>query len=180
MRWFEQDTINAAVGLNAVAVYNATSIFDPSITGGATQPRGYDQISGLYDHWTVVGCKISVDFHSSADSIVGIAVRDSVTTETALRGYQEGRNVKTMYASPTSGPKRRMIMGVNPAKFLGYPKPLSADNLRGSASANPAENVYFHVFTQSVNPLYDPGDVFLNVRMEFLVVWTEPKQVAAS
>ena len=49
-----------AAGTPAAYVYRANGLYDPDLTGGGHQPRGYDQFTPMYNHWTVVGAKVTV------------------------------------------------------------------------------------------------------------------------
>ncbi len=48
-------TLNPGVaGVAAIQVMTANGLYDPDITGVGHQPRGFDQIMALYNHYTVV------------------------------------------------------------------------------------------------------------------------------
>jgi len=46
-------------------VYCLNSLFDPDVTGGGHQPRGFDQWSALFGQYMVHGCKYEVRFYTS-------------------------------------------------------------------------------------------------------------------
>ena len=43
-------------------VYSANGLYDPDITGAGHQPMSFDQLIGMYEHYTVQSGKITVNF----------------------------------------------------------------------------------------------------------------------
>ena len=177
-RYFYSDQLNPGVGgINAVNVFSANSLHDPDVTGSGAQPRGFDQIKELYDHYTVVGAKITVVFMSQSGTTVpiicGIALADSATTHTATVDYMEQRNVVSGGLGETDA-RTTLVKTFSARKFLGRPHPLSEDDLRGTALTSPNERAYFHVFA---SPTYsvDAGAISYYAIIDYLAVWTEPK-----
>ncbi len=181
-RYWNQSSVDPGAGLAAVNVWSANGIFDPDITGGSEQVRGFDQISVLYDHYTVIGSKMTCRFYCESPVLIGIALRDSSVTSTSALEYMEDRNVHSALIGSTNGGGIRTITMKCPvAKFLGRPHLLSEDDCRGSLASNPQEQVYFHVFARSARgDSTDPAVVYLNVMIDYLTIWTEPKQPTAS
>lgn len=172
----------AAAGIPAVHVFSCNGIYDTDITGTGHQPRGFDEISALYDHYTVVGAKLTATFTVNtlaADVICGIAQKDDAVVYTAINNYMESRNVKSRGLIVGQGPLVTLISKASPKKFLGRPGILTEDNLRGSISANPAEQMYFHIFA---GPLTtdNVGTMDVSIVIDFLVVFTEPRNPGQS
>jgi hypothetical protein len=72
LRYHDSVPINAANGTVAGHVFRANSPYDPDYTASGHQPRYFDQIMPLYDHYQVLGSKITVKFiNNSNDHIVG-------------------------------------------------------------------------------------------------------------
>ncbi len=139
-RFWKQVSIDPGADLAAANVFSANGIFDPDITNGSTQVRGFDQISVLYDHYTVIGSKCTVNFYCESPVLVGIALRDSNVTTTNALDYMEGRNVHSGFIGSTNGPGLKTIIVKAPiSKFLGRPHLLSEDDCRGSLASNPQE-----------------------------------------
>jgi len=176
--------VDPALAAPGVYVVSANSLFDPNHTGAGHQPRGFDQFMTMYDHYTVVGCKITVTLSQTNDraydpSKFGIALKDAAPLSYSLNDYCEGRNVvSTMMpgkAATNVGTTRTLSKTFSARKFLGVSKPLASSILRGSIVASPDEQAYFHIFNQSV---FSTNTELVNVwfRVEYLVVFTEPKQ----
>ncbi len=63
--------------------YRANSAFDPDLTGTGHQPMGYDQLALFYDHYTIIGSKITCNYHNVGGSnpiVCGIRLRDTNET----------------------------------------------------------------------------------------------------
>lgn len=53
---------------NAFYLFSLNSLFDPDITSGGHQPRGFDQYSVLYGKYQVHGCRYNVRFYITGDT----------------------------------------------------------------------------------------------------------------
>lgn len=174
-------------------VFSANGIYDPNITGTGHQPRGYDQLSLMYDHYVVIGSKISIKFVADKDVspnlfTVGVAVKDSATVQATANDYIEGRVVRftnlqtNIYNYPS---KTQLSIKCSPKKFLGRSKLLADPELKGvtgniGTGSNPSEGVYYHIFAQPVSSSTNPVPINIQVFIEYLVIWIEPKQPAQS
>lgn len=179
----EQYTLNADVfPALAIQMIRANGLFDPNVTGGGHQPRGFDEIMPLYDHFVVVGSKITIKIPASLDPhMVGIALKDSTTLQTTLVGYQEGRHVRSRMISSNSGGTTIISMGFSAKRFLGRSHPMSDSQLKGSVAADPVEQAYFHIFTGS--PQAGGGNpplIVIDATIQYRVVFIEPHQPTQS
>ena len=84
-RYASRIIINPAAAGNGVHVFSANGMYDPDLTGVGHQPRGFDEVMPLYDHYTVIGskCTVAACNLSTGGGILGIALKDSTTTKTA-------------------------------------------------------------------------------------------------
>lgn len=140
-----------AAGLNTVQVFRANSPYDPDQTGVGAQPRGFDQWMTLYDHFFVKRSKIIVDFHNGDATYevqCGIAVRDDTPTEAVALEYAEQDAVYTMLGRVGSSHNHKRLTKYFSFSKDNYAKYTSSEN-KGSASSNPSEISYFHVYAGS-------------------------------
>lgn len=190
LRYCETVIINPGIGGTAgVHVFSANGMYDPNITGTGHQPRGFDQLLGsLYDHFTVIGSRITVDFaqqYNTAYNVmtVGIALKDSTSVYADVNDYQEGRNVVTSQMPSSnqadSGNLRRCVKTFSARGFLGRSHPLSDPELKGSSSANPTEQAYYHVFAAG-HQGQDEAAIECIVRIEYMAILTEPRNPSQS
>jgi hypothetical protein len=178
--------INPAIGgLATNQFFSANGLFDPDVTGGGAQPRGFDELMSLYQHYTVIGAKITVK---------GFNIDPTHAVQMWVTTRDSGSNYATPYDNTEHGRCRKTVLGpkgssrdlctltaqVNPGKFLSIGSPMSNHQLQGSASANPVEQVYFCVGAADLNGSDDPAGVEVMVNIDYLVVFHEPMQPARS
>lgn len=168
-------------------IFRANGMSSPYVTSGPSgQPRGYDQLTALYDHWTVIGSKITCWVsNNSSDRTFLACLRVSDTT--TLGGYRsplEDRGTSFARVPLRSGGGfAKVTKSVNPAKFLGISKGAVVSNslLRGASGTDPEEQCFFHLDILTNDA--DAGaatNVHVIWRIEYEVIFTEPKLVAAS
>lgn len=166
-------------------VFSANGLYDVDITGTGHQPRGWDELITLYDHAVVVGSKIKVNFVQQASAvdtcnIVGISLKDSSSEETTGNDYMEGGYVKYgVVNSINANSIKTITYKCNPNKFLSRSKPLSDPYLKNSSSTNPTEQAFWHVWGSGMDG-HNGGLCNINVNIEYLVVFLEPKNPAQS
>lgn len=165
-------------------VFSANGLFDPDITGAGHQPRGFDQLMQLFDHYTVLGSKITCDFMWGSDTsakepiMIGINVNDDVGIEnTNNYDYLEDGYTQYSMLGLTRTEPIRISNQVNPLRFLG--KTAADAECKGAAASNPTEQVLFHVFAAPMSSS-DIEPVFVNVVLEYNVKLTEPRLAPAS
>jgi hypothetical protein len=177
----DQFTLTSTAGTTSGYVFSCNGLYDPNITGTGHQPRGFDEISALYDHYIVSHAKITLWYsttNAGSDQLLSIGIRDSTSTPTALNNVMELTNTRTALASYYS-PRFKLTHSVNPKKFLGYKTSAVDDVLKGSASANPDEQCFFHINGTPID-LASSTTMKIQVLLEYTVRWIEPKQPNSS
>lgn len=184
LKYHEQLQMNPGIaGIPATYVFSANGCYDPNITGAGHQPRGFDQMMSLYNHYTVIKSKIIVTWMKGGSQttsvITAISLRDSNTVESSMQDYIESRNTTYGPLAGAGNATKVLKKNFSAKNFLGRPHPLSEDDLRGNAVNNPVEEAYFHLV---VAPTYgvDTAAVDLNVLIEYIVMLTEPKNPPSS
>lgn len=188
LRYAQSGAINPDIGgIPGIQLFNASSCYDPDTTGVGHQPRGFDQWMTMFDHFTVIGSKITVTYSlvaQSADRTVmtGVNLKDFTTTPTDKNDYMEGRNVRScLLSGGATGDARKcsLTMTYSPKKFLSISKPMSDASIKGGAGGNPSENAYFHCWAAPTGSA-DIESIAYQVVIDYLVVFTEPKQPSQS
>lgn len=183
LRYCDNFTLDgAAAGLATPYVFNAGGMYDPNVTSTGHQPRGFDQLIALYDHFVVIGSKITVDICASStetqNQICGVALRDGATTDTDPNDYLEAGTVRSRQMTPAN-PRAKFTLNYSPKRFLGRSKIMSDPDLKGSSSGDPAESAYFHVFVAG-QAGGNPAACTVFVTIDYLAVFIEPQDVAQS
>lgn len=183
LKYLEQVDLNPGTGGSAHQVFRANGLFDPNASVGGHQPRGFDQMMALFDHYTVIGAKIRADFMSTGNTtnhICLISTQDDAVTQTDPAAYIENKYTTYKYQGGSDTQPVTITKAVNPAKFLGRTNPLDDDELRGDALADPTEGVFFHVSTFAPNFTGNPDIINTMVSIEYVVVFSEPKLIPGS
>lgn len=184
LRYADYHTIDPQVAGGAgVFVLSANGLYDPNITGTGHQPRGFDQWMTMFDHYTVIGSKLTVRFISVNNAeplVVGINCKDSSQTYLNKNDYEEGRNVRTtLINSNVNEEHKQLSLTCSTKKFLGISHPLSSTTVRGGANGNPSEQAYYHIWGAPLSN-NDAGSFKIQYWIDYLVVFTEPKQPSQS
>ncbi len=167
-------------GVSTIA-WSANGMYDPDTRVGGHQPRTFDQIMAMYDHFVVSRAKLRVWVQSTAVNglIFGITLRDTASASTDIRDYLEDPH--TMYAvtdSSSPGPKH-MSLSCNIGKFLGR-KIFGDSQLKGSAGANPTEQVYFHFWQANLDDGESTSTSYVQTSIDYRSTFIEPKIPALS
>lgn len=182
LRYCEKFTINpATAGINGAYVFRANDIYDPNYTSTGHQPRGFDQLIPMYDHFRVVYSKITIRAMTTDQTnpvLVGIALRDEGTAETDVIDYVEQGTVVSRTMGIAQGSQGvTCSLSCNPFKFLGLPT--TSVDMRGTASASPTENAYYHVFASGLESV-DVANILFLATIDYLVEFIEPKDLISS
>lgn len=184
LRYQQQIQIDAGAASTGFYTFRASSVYDPDLTGIGHQPRYYDEIQPLYDHFVVLGSKITATANNSQNEACnfGIQRNDNGIAPTSWNNVIENRNsVYTVCNEQTAGGNtKRLSLTYSPKKFLGRSKPMADPDLKGSISSNPNENAYFSVLVAPFNEANDLGAIIVSVTIDYLVAFIEPKRVGQS
>lgn len=170
-------------GAISTQVIRCNDIYDPDYTGTGHQPMGRDEMMAFYNHYSVIGAKVTARFcnnDSARSQFVGIYVSDSSTSETDYRVIMENNMgvCKYLEAFKGGGAKCTLSHKFSTKKFFSR-SPLTNKDLIGSYGASPVEKAYFHIFATNLNGI-DSDNVECVVKIEYLVVLTSPKNLGLS
>ena len=142
----EQISLDPGVGLTANSTYNAGGCYDPRTALGGNQPRGFDQWMAFYEHYVVLGSKISVTFQttglqpSDGNGIVGILLKANSANEVNnIPQLVELANTRYKAIGPVGGYNSTCTVSsrYSAKRFLGRASPLSDPELKGDLNSNP-------------------------------------------
>jgi len=175
----QRPLLGGVPGAAGVHVFSCNGLFDPDITGIGHQPRGFDQVMSLYDHYLVkkATCEVWVKNTSTAPSMIAIQVKDTNTTSVNVIDVAEDEYSTMMAADGANGSASGYVrFSVDVQKYLGG-KDLSEQ--KGSAGANPNEGVFFHVIGFPVDPT-NTVNMDALVKITYQADLLEPKQPVSS
>lgn len=177
-------TISATTGVLQSFLIRCNGMFDPNATGVGHQPMYFDQLSAMYNHFTVLKSKITLQVSLLSTSaaeigVCGIYIEDDssvVATSFVIANEQETSvfgQVNNQFNQPT-----RFTKTWDAVQAFG-PNPLANDNLQGSASADPTEQQTFVCYFQDANSAATLTGFGL-ITVEYDVIWDELKNVTSS
>ena len=175
-------TSNASAMVNYQ--WHCNGMFKPNYTGTGHQPMFFDQMTALYDHYTVIGSKIVVKvtpYDTTAGqktAYVGLFINDDPTvTPTAVNEIceQGSGSLVTMAPYPTNP----LVLSKKwSAKKTFGGTVMSNNALQGSATSNPSENQLFTLVYSTVGGSVQT--IAIEVMIEYIAVWTEIRDLASS
>jgi len=169
-----------------VWVFSANGMF-------VRQPMGFDEMMARYNHFTVVGSKITVkafpfvvgNVDPGMIIITTSANEETDTTYASLEHLLEQRlsTGKKMVGSQgvTTAGGGTVICSArfSAKKFFGTKFIVGGSQYRGSSTANPTEGAFFNVHHHSI-AANNPGALSLVVQIDYIAVFSEPKHMARS
>lgn len=212
LRYVSQRLMDCGLDVNGVpngigtCLIRANDLYDPenSVMGSTTgghQPMGFDQWSAIYNHFTVVGSKITVKFVNTGithvvPGLAGIMLTDAPRIGpslfiTTLEQLMENR----LRTQPTTAglvlgngnSETTKTMRFSARKFFGK-SVIGEDIYRGSASAGPSEEAYFEVYYAPMGGapaigaqvMNNPGIITAIIQVDYIALFTEPKPLGQS
>lgn len=188
-KYTEFFTINPAIGSVGSYVFKANDMYDPNYTGVGHQPYGYDQIQQFFNHFQVIGSKITFTVYPGNNTppmVMGVKLDDTNSlTSTNVDAILEQPFVKrklisngssqsgkdTQITHTFSGPK---FFKIAPSAFKGN------RTYMGTSSSSPSEEAYYLCFVGPTNGSTDLTSYDCSVEIEYIARFTEPREVAQS
>lgn len=176
-----QETVSlnpGAGGIAAVNVFSANGLYDVNFSGIGHQPRAFDELIKLYDHFVVHSAQMQVQMCAqdvSTPKQIGINLRDSTVVETDPNGYKESSYTTYKTSAYNGNQVVTLKKSIDIKKFLTRGNLLSDPDCKGTVAANPVEQAYFHVWVAPIDTS-DAGAETVDVRIVFNVTFLEPKQ----
>lgn len=186
LKYCDQVPMSGVAGAPVTVLFSANGLYDPYVPVGGHQPLGFDQWMTFYNHYTVIGAKIKVTFVSQGTSpttqaaYVGVTTSAGTTAQTNLNTIVEHQRSSYKFLSNSNAKGHTIVTRkVGLSKFLGQ-KVTQEDANAGTVSANPAEEVYFHVWAMPITSSYTISQLVAQVEIDYIVQFHEPKNIAGS
>lgn len=183
-RYAESFDLTSTSGTVAYYNFKANGMYDPNTTGTGHQPLYFDELSGIYNHYMVVGSKITYTFGAMSATNGGARMAafindDNTQTPTNINNVVEqssgSRVVVLPYgASYQPGP---VTLYWSARKEFGATG-LSKDSITGSPSADPVDQSQFTLALQADGA--GTVTVGFTVVIEYIAIWFETKDISSS
>lgn len=185
LRYVDTVELNGLNGNLGVTLFRANSCFDPDFSLGGHQPLGYDEWSNLFNHYCVIGSKISCSISPASvepegSYITGVYLSDASTVPYAtFRGFIEAKK-GTWRRSTNQNHVMRTKSHYGAKKFFSITD--VKDNTKrigAQVTANPTDDAFFIVWIQAAA---EAGSIetLVTIVMDFIVDFSEPKDLTTS
>lgn len=183
-RYHETIDIVSNSGAIGSAVISANGMYDPNVGGAGHQPYYFDQMAALYNHFTVIGSKITVTFNqrSTGNTTATCAIHkndDAAFGPLSMDTMIEMNSGKFKVLPAGGGYKTCTLTNSWSAKKMFGGSTMGNDQLRGNASTNPAEQTMY-VITSQPTDILSTQTVVAEILVEYIAVWTELKDISGS
>lgn len=160
-------------------VFSCNGMYDPDITGIGFQPLYFNQLSELYNHYTV--SKSTMEFQPMGSTVprdmyMSLYIDDDATLGgTTAAGSRPGAKTKAFNNAVTTCPP--ISVSWDSKKYFGNTA-INNSLFRGDGGSNPAEQSYF------VIEMHDTSlanySLVCRVKVTYTATWSELKTIASS
>jgi hypothetical protein len=153
-------------------------LFDPDHTAVGHQPLYFDQLSGVYAHYTVFKstCIYKV-CTTNAPCMVTHYIEDDVAVSTGTQSAEMSSSTSTTHSPLAVKSTDLSRTWVGKEAFGG--DLFDNDNLIGTSTTNPAELQYFTLSIQALDGVTNiTGTIYVEIMYE--AIWDELKTIAQS
>ena len=175
-RYVELQNVTLSAGIGKY-IFSANGMYDPNISGTGHSPLFYDQMTAMYNHYTVLSSKVSVEIVYNGILAAALYCDDDTSTQSSVNTAAEMPDAVSTLNNGAVNKFPILYQSFNAANTYG-PNPQAQDSLQGTITANPSEQLYY------VLVLYDSTGPNTTVqtfwKVEYNVVWDEVVTVAQS
>lgn len=166
LRYSETINMDPGAGVPQHYLFRANSIFDPNSTGVGHQPYGHDTLQSIYNHYEVESAIITITNTSAgANTIVGCTVTDDASVNSDYDTVREIKGTQFMVLANDTNPKTLQQFYKRKATF----PVVSSLETTASYGSNPAEQIFFDIWTEGNLPTADTTAVSLVVSITYTV-----------
>ncbi len=180
-----------AAGNAAFHKFRANSLFDYDLTGIGAQPNGFDELAALYNEYHVLSTKLDARVVSVVDQAVtqatwlGItfAHDPAITTVVPEDWIEQRRTRKILNAGSGSGSAPRITHAMGMKKFFSVAKKddlVSEPDYGAQVTTNPAQDCTAYLWIAPADGVSDLVSRTIYVQTEFMVCFSDPKNLTQS
>lgn len=167
--------------------YSCNSLFKPDTTLPGHQPLGFDQWMLMYDHYIVMGAKITVKVSYANDTSAAhpvtcvVIIRDQVSTSSSATNTMEQPNAKWVNLGPQTR-SASISHKWSARRAWGIQNPAALERAGGTTLTSPADQQYFAivVFPTDQSGVVDVSELVFQVNLSFRARLSENKFLGAS
>lgn len=187
LRYCQEFTLNPGAGSIANQQFRAGSIFDPDVTGAGHQPMRRDQLAVFYNHYVVVGAKITVYVVPEASTasqrnpiVLGVYLSDDTTIPSVYTTIiEQGRGSYKFSGTSVAAMSTMLTTTYSAKQFFNITNIKdNLDRIGAAIGTSPSEQAIFNVYAQAMDLSSDPDPVQCVAVIDYAVQFSEPKDTA--
>lgn len=171
-------SLSCTSGAQNTYKFSANGMYDPNISATGHQPAYFDTMTGIYNHFHVLGSKCTIKAVATSGTIPLQAVlylSDNVSPLSSMDAMMEDSTAKTKILAGSGNSTPGTLSTTFSAKKFFNGDILDNDELGGSSSANPTEQMFYMFSLQPID-LTSSTVAYFEVEIEYYAVWSERKQ----
>jgi len=182
-KYVTQNLITSTAAAMQTYRFSANGMFDPDITNTGHQPMHFDELGAIYDHYVVLGSKITIQFSNAetpgGELMVCIILNDDTNISPgSVNAALENSDVVGCLVSNNNQRVYSLSKTFSAKKVYGG-ESVNNPNMIGTVTANPSEQSYFDIHVQSCKAATTTAIRFL-ATIEYYAEWTEVRDQAGS
>lgn len=187
-RYCQPFSITSTVSAPGIYRFAANDMNDPGASGGGHQPMRFDEMKLFYNHYVVVGSRITVTYTGSTTTaatsnpvVWSVFLNDDGSSPPSYTAAIEQGRTTYRHLNTTNAVARSTIhRNFSAKKFFNVANIKdNVDRLGAGVTASPTELAFFDVAVQSLDTGVAATINCLAV-MDFIVLYSEPTDVAQS
>lgn len=182
MRYVEFFALDAPIGTPTYHTFSANGLYDPNVTGTGHQPMGFDQMMTLYNHYEVIGSKITFRLFGTATCIFGVKLDDSglpSTSDPISTWELPLMNCKHLANGNSNGTSDYTVtQKFSQKRFFG--EKAGDRETWGDGASNPTDQAYFLCMIGPNSTSGDLASVQCMATIDYIVKLHEPKDFVPS
>lgn len=184
LRFCETTNLACTSGILNARQYRANSINAPSLTtGSAHQPMAHDQWAILYNHYVVLGSKITftvINDSTVSPAYVGVYLNDGTTLPyTVGDDFVEARKGQYRLIQQNNPATIKLTQKFSTKKYFNVADVKdSLGRLGSSFFNNPTEQAYYSLWYQTLDASSDT--IRFSVVVDYIVQFSEPRDLPVS
>jgi len=191
LRYVDGFTLDPSIATLAYYTFRANSVFDPNRTGTGHQPMNFDLWTQLYNHYIVIGSKITCTFNYQLTAQAGgwiygvILADDSTSTSDPTTMMEQGLvkyRIRDGHVNTAGTSAPTVKRGYSCKKFFNIANVSdNVERLGAAVGTNPTEEACFNVFAgPTPGSGTDIGTVYCTVSIDYIVMFSEPREQVQS
>lgn len=185
LKYVSFGTLDAGAGLASTLVFSANSLFDPDVTAAGHQPRGFDQLTPMYEFYLVNKCTAYVQFCAGPTATgqpmtVCLSLSDqSAPYSSSIFDYTEQPSAVYCLMPGDASGAGSLKLAVEPPKYNNYDSEDGA--VKAYVNTSPTAQVYFHLSQCSTDlAAENPGPMSYIITLVYEATFSAIKMPSAS